>query len=497
MTTDDKFLQEVVAIAFNHDSSMFAINVINNTNINDTNAAKYSGHHNLASQVLIYYTDPLILAYRFNPGYICRCLALLDRTNIIALVPIQKGQTIFTTRDLKNKQASQTLVDNLASTNSTNINQLYEPVPESRRRQSDAEHAYLYDCQLKNPIHEFSFKQPISRCLLSYAGNSNICASKSEIRFTVICRSTVFVLSMSPGEDKSKTSVETIDTGHNNKMLASVNLSGSVLICPAIRQLVSTATHGCGISKNANSKNLQNGVLQIVDLNRRKVSTLTAHKRELVYIELDHSGNKCATAGALGTIIRVWSVLNRNLLYELRRGSDPANIYSFSFASLGLINSQKLLIASSNKGTVHIWKTFGDSNVANSSRKIRENSRSDKDNIYTDVVNFIHQSGGERRSCCSFSVPPNEASFVKILSNRPIKQSSFDSLDGNNMTKSSITNDKVSNALLNNNTSSNLCAIVVTKSGNYYKFHVDINKEITGKLVKENLLEDGFCSSFG
>lgn len=294
-----------------------------------------------------------------------------------------------------------------------------------------------------------------------------------------------------PSLKESKTAVSQIDTGDNVRMLGAINLSGSVLICPAVRSIVSYSKHGQRASQrqnyadsghnspnmNSNNKtNVQSGVLQICELNKGKLSSIVCHKRELVYMELDHAGQKCATAGLLGTIIRIWGLKDQNLLYELRRGADPAVIYSFSFASLGLLNSGKLLICSSNKGTVHIWKTFGDANVSTSSKKI-QSARGESDSLYTDIANFVrHGSQTERRSICSFSIDPDDACYVKLLNNKNSEDASTLPSSGK--------------------TSSNLCAIVVTKSGHYYKYHVDINRQLTSKLVKENLIEDGFNTSF-
>ena len=326
---------------------MFAINVINNSNLNNNNIAKYSGHVNLASEILLYYSDPLVLAHRITPGYVCRSIALLERTNILALVPIQKEQRIFTERD-RDSSSTNSFQSSFANNNNdinskfTNKNQLFEPVPATRRRRNDAEHAFLYDCQLKSSIQELSFKQPISRCLLAYGGNTTTCKSKNEFRMVVICRQTIFIFTIMPSLKESKTAVSQIDTGDNVRMLGAINLSGSVLICPAVRSIVSYSKHGQRASQrqnyadsghnspnmNSNNKtNVQSGVLQICELNKGKLSSIVCHKRELVYMELDHAGQKCATAGLLGTIIRIWGLKDQNLLYELRRGADPAVIY--------------------------------------------------------------------------------------------------------------------------------------------------------------------------
>lgn len=503
--SDGKFLQEVVSITFNQDSSMFAINFINNSNLTNNNIAKYSGHVNLASEILLYYSDPLVLAHRITPGYICRSIALLERTNILALVPIQKEQAIFTEHDVEKQKQNNTFVENLNLTNladlpTTNRSQLFEPVPNSRRRRNDAEHAFLYDCQLKSSIQELSFKQPISRCTLAYGGNTSTCKTKfTEFRCVVICRQTIFIFTIKPGVKESKTLISHIDTGENIRMLGAINLSGSILICPTISSSVSYGKHGQGLSSTNSQKSMQSGVLQVVDLNKGKMSSIFCHKRELVYMELDHAGQKAATAGLLGTIIRVWGLEKQKLLYELRRGADPAIIYSFSFASLGLVNSGKLLICSSNKGTVHIWKTSGDSNVSNSSKKIQAN-RNETDSLYSDIANFVrHGSGTERRSICSFSIEPDDACFVKLLNNNKQELSTSPPAATPVGVGTSVGTGAASNINAVNGatkTSSNLCAIVVTKSGLYYKYHVDINRQLTSKLVKENLVEDSFNTSF-
>jgi len=204
-------------------------------------------------------------------------------------------------------------------------------------------------------------------------------------------------------------------------------------------------------------------------------------------MEIDPNGQKAATAGLLGTIIRVWDLKKQSLLYELRRGADPATIYSFSFASLGLINSSKLLICSSNKGTVHIWKTSGDSAASSSASSSRiQPAREGNESLYKDIANFVrHGSQTERRSICSFSIDPDDACYVKLLNNNKVGEGS------------SLGNQAFGAGASSGKTSSNLCAVVVTKSGSYYKFHVDINRQLCSKLVKENLLEDGFNTSFG
>lgn len=125
------------------------------------------------------------------------------------------------------------------------------------------------------------------------------------------------------------------------------------------------------------------------------------------------------------------------------------------------------------------------------------------DNLYVDMANFIQHGGrNERRSVCSFSVESDQAALVKLMNNKlqnshtpPTGKTAAD-LNLQEKERGLQDNPEMYNQPGQNKTSSNLCAIVVTKSGTYYKFHVDINRQITSKLVKENLIEDSFNTSF-
>ncbi|GAB1608667.1 WD repeat domain phosphoinositide-interacting protein 4-like, partial [Argonauta hians] len=77
---------------------------------------------------------------------------------------------------------------------------------------------------------------------------------------------------------------------------------------------------------------------------------ISAHQNELASLALNQSGSTLATASRKGTLIRVFNVYNKQLLVELRRGSDTATLYCISFS-----HDSAFLCASSDKGTVHIF----------------------------------------------------------------------------------------------------------------------------------------------
>ena len=91
----------------------------------------------------------------------------------------------------------------------------------------------------------------------------------------------------------------------------------------------------------------------------------------------------------------------------------------------------------------------------NSSKKIEAGIRggSGDNNLLADLAQGIVSSSNERRSTCSFSVRQDEANIVKILKHRP-----------------DIRSPVVPESSHSNSVSQNLCAVVVTKSGLYYKY---------------------------
>ncbi|KAF2492015.1 WD40 repeat-like protein [Lophium mytilinum] len=81
------------------------------------------------------------------------------------------------------------------------------------------------------------------------------------------------------------------------------------------------------------------------------VNVVEAHNSPLSCIALNNDGTLLATASEKGTIIRVFSVPDATKLYQFRRGSMPAKIFSMSFNS-----TSTLLCVSSATETVHIFR---------------------------------------------------------------------------------------------------------------------------------------------
>lgn len=81
------------------------------------------------------------------------------------------------------------------------------------------------------------------------------------------------------------------------------------------------------------------------------INVVEAHKSPLSALALNSEGTLLATASDKGTVIRVFNVPKGEKLYQFRRGTYPARIFSISF---NLVST--LLCVSSATETVHIFR---------------------------------------------------------------------------------------------------------------------------------------------
>ena len=80
-------------------------------------------------------------------------------------------------------------------------------------------------------------------------------------------------------------------------------------------------------------------------------NVIQAHKAPISFLSINSAGTILATASDKGTVIRVWSIPGAEKLYQFRRGTREARIYSMNF---NLVST--LLAVSSAHDTVHIFK---------------------------------------------------------------------------------------------------------------------------------------------
>ncbi|KAK0538346.1 autophagy protein [Tilletia horrida] len=105
-------------------------------------------------------------------------------------------------------------------------------------------------------------------------------------------------------------------------------------------------------SNSSNASQSAPGDVLIFDLMSLSVTNIVqAHKTPISALALNSTGTMLATSSDKGTIIRVFSVPSAQKLFQFRRGTYPARIYSLSFNAVST-----LLCASSDTDTVHIFK---------------------------------------------------------------------------------------------------------------------------------------------
>ncbi|KAG0197499.1 autophagy protein, partial [Mortierella sp. GBA30] len=93
------------------------------------------------------------------------------------------------------------------------------------------------------------------------------------------------------------------------------------------------------------------------------VNIVQAHKTSVSNISINSEGTMLATASDKGTVMRIWSVPNAQRLYQFRRGTQSARIYSLSFNL-----ASTLLCVSSDTDTVHVFKLGGPSSMGGGHR---------------------------------------------------------------------------------------------------------------------------------
>ena len=80
-------------------------------------------------------------------------------------------------------------------------------------------------------------------------------------------------------------------------------------------------------------------------------NVIQAHKSSISCLSINSTGTLLATASDKGTVIRVWSIPGAEKLYQFRRGTREAKIYSMNF---NIVST--LLAVSSAHDTIHVFK---------------------------------------------------------------------------------------------------------------------------------------------
>ena len=102
------------------------------------------------------------------------------------------------------------------------------------------------------------------------------------------------------------------------------------------------------------------GTVKIKNYDTNKEDTLKAHKTPLNCIQLNQDGTMIGTCSLKGTLIRVYNIANKQLIREVRRGAESANVNCISFDI-----SQKYFIVVSDRKTIHLFFLINNNNTNN------------------------------------------------------------------------------------------------------------------------------------
>lgn len=109
----------------------------------------------------------------------------------------------------------------------------------------------------------------------------------------------------------------------------------------------------------------KNGEIQVTHFDQNnKTFLVQSHLGDVTAVALNHEGTLLATASNKGLVIRIFNAENGQLIQELRRGTDRADIYSLTFDLVS-----KYIGVSSDKGTIHLFTVRKDVSLEAMSHK--------------------------------------------------------------------------------------------------------------------------------
>ena len=263
------------------------------------------------------------------------------------------------------------------------------------------------DCQ-KKPLSELKFNQNIMNAKLR------------KDKIVVVCRDKIYVFNLSNFKN-----IDIIETGDNSHGIVGISYEPdqTLLAYP----------------------DKERGKVRIKNYEKSSVFYINAHENNIAYIALSYNGSLLATASEQGTLIRIFNTDNGNLLQEVRRGKDKADIKYICFEP-----NYRFIAATSNKGTIHIWSL---ANTLKNLNRIGDNENTIIENKTSGLKWLPHFLGGEFFN--------SEWSFaqVRITDHRSICCFGADNT-----------------------------IIVVSTDGKYYKAQIDLEKGGECKIIQEEQL---------
>lgn len=186
------------------------------------------------------------------------------------------------------------------------------------------------------------------RCLAELTFRSPVRAMRlTRTRVIVVLEYKVYIYSL-----QDLRLLDHLETTSNVKGLCAVSAQHHTFVCPSLQKGVVRVEHWPETSTTQPPR----------------TKLICAHEGALAALAVNESGSVLATASETGTVIRVFDTATMQLLIELRRGSQPADIHSLKFSAdrrrLGSSSMSSDLWASvlpawlacsSDTGTVHVF----------------------------------------------------------------------------------------------------------------------------------------------
>lgn len=146
--------------------------------------------------------------------------------------------------------------------------------------------------------------------------------------------------------------LHTIETGPNPNAVCALSSSSehSYLAYPSPAPSPSSASLSSGVPP-APPAPTTGDVLIFDTLNLTAVNVIQAHKAPIAALALNSTGTMLATASDKGTVVRVFSIPDAKKLWQFRRGTTTAHIFSMNFNL-----ASTLLAVSSDTSTIHIYR---------------------------------------------------------------------------------------------------------------------------------------------
>ena len=220
-----------------------------------------------------------------------------------------------------------------------------------------------------------------------------------------ICDKTIYVFDF-----KTLENLEIINTKENPKGLFGINNDENSTIIAYLEK-----------NDKENKENINKNYITVKNYTKGNSLKIFAQEDTISYISLNNDGSLLATSNEKGTLIKLHSCINGNLLAQFYRGKDKAEINYICFDKLS-----NFLAVTSDRGTIHIWSLGGvieklkeiggdekieDKKIEDDENKINDEKETEKD---------INLENLPRNKKVMFS--QNEKSFaqIRINSNKSI-----------------------------------------------------------------------------